>query len=165
MIMGCYYGRYKVVETLLKYGFDCNDIDENLYAILIDGDRGIRKPYCELIKHNPFFLINEFSFGVEHFNIFNLLIKYKIPIYDFEKIFIDGPYAFYDVNIVKYCIDSGMDIREHILLKSCIFWKKIDLIKLLLENSVDVDLNSYCCNLVNDNMDMKQLFGEYGYVF
>lgn len=165
MIMGCYYGRYRVVKTLLKYGFDCNEIDGNLYAILSDGDRGIRKPYCDIIKDNLFFPNNKFSFEKKHFNIFNLLIKYKIPIYDFEKIFIDGPCAFYDVNIVKYCIDSGMDIREHILLKSCVFWGKIDLIKLLLENSVDVDLDSMRCKLVNDNTDMKNLFGEYGYVF
>lgn len=166
MIIGCYCGHYDVVEILFKYGLDYNDIDENLYVIVSDGERMRNCTSLKLIKDNPYFIEQDFLHRrCKHLKIFTLLIEHKVPIYDFGEIFRDGHYDFYNVDIVKYCIDNGMDINKHILLSSCIYWKKIDLIKLLLNNNINVNLESLHCGLVNDNDDMKKLFMDYGYEF
>jgi hypothetical protein len=165
MIVGCYYGNYQVVKTSFDCGFDYNDIDANLYQVICNGTRERIFPSYDLIKDNPYFIENDFHTGANYFGIFRLLIEYRAPVYDFEKIFIDLSYSFYKVDIIKFCIDNGMDINKHISLSACIWGKNIDLIKLLLENGIIVSLSNRECILVNNNEEMKKIFMDYGHVF
>lgn len=163
LIIGCWFGHYDVVKLLVNYGLQFCD-DEDFFAIVHEGIYRNTKIYDKLQKCQLFNRLYACNFGIGQSDILKLLMNHNVPVTNFDKIF--GTYSehFFEIDIIKYCVENGMDIHM-VKMETSIYYKKYDLIRWLLDCGYVVNLSDGMWAVVNDNMDMKQLFGEYGYVF
>lgn len=164
LIVGCYYGHYEIVEILLGYGLNFCDLDEDFFAIVHDGLYGGNNGYENLIKSLPIIRQPIFKIGDGQLDILKLLINYNVPVINFDKIFRNNSKKFYDIDIVNYCVACGMDINM-VPLEICIYYKKYDLIRWLLDCECNVYLSDGCWKVIDGNDNLKTIFKDYGHEF
>jgi hypothetical protein len=163
LIIGCWFGHYDVVKLLVNYGLNFCD-DEDFFVIVHDGIYRNDKIYDKLQKCQLFNKLHTYYSGNGQSDILKLLINHKVPVTNFDKIFNIYSEKFFDIDIIKYCVENGMDI--HIVkMETCIYYRKYDLIRWLLDCGYVVNLSDGDWAVVNGGGELKKIFDEYGYVF
>ena len=182
--VACYFGHLEMVNFLLCRGSDLTSIAENLFMIIINGDNNTNDfctesaTYNKLICNN-IFRNDIFHYGKQHGDIINLLIKYNVKIPD-HTVFEILPKKFYTKDFFTYLISNGIDIHKKIrmnniifctktsvklqsILEASIYWNKIDIVKLLLDNGADLTIINPI--IIADSINhtkIKKLLLEYG---
>lgn len=165
IIISCYFGHLETLEILLGWGMQLDNIDVNLFLVLKDGLFHMGDTYETMIHKYIEGQYRTFNYGWQHHKIVDLLIEYKVPIYDFQTIFCYYRKLFYNEKFIKYCLGLGMDIDKFGLLGKCVANKNYNLVKLLLDVGADGQLLCKYSDFINLNDILKGLFRDYGYEF
>lgn len=141
LISACFFGHLNIVKMLLELGQSFDDVDENLFDVVIWGNSKpeISKCYDRLID-DDIFKNDVYEYGKDHYAIIQILMEYKISVgkCDFiEKI----NENMCKIDFYKYIV---MNVEEpngifggKTLLESATYLGNVEVINMLLECGVN----------------------------
>jgi ankyrin repeat protein len=182
-IVACYFGHLNCVEFLLSQGIHVENININLFSVIVLGHTEISSTaimYNEIVKDHTIFKDDLYNYGYKHYDILKLLIKHNIPI-PLNNIFTMNSKNMIDDDIVLYLIDNGFDLNKKTLvanvnsiltcnnyitlLELAVANNKISIVKILLKYGADVNINNnnpIIMAISNGMEDITRLLLEYG---
>lgn len=161
LVFGCFFGNYDIVKFLFEHGFKT---DENLFVAIKNGCCGNGETYNMIRQYtSPYVATNRFYVN-KYEDIIHLLIDYKIPVYDFDKLHIEL-YIFSNLKTIKYFVANGLDINEYLKMHWYIDNKKYDIIRWLLGQGMNLNLKCDYDKKIREDENLKTIFKDYGYEF
>jgi ankyrin repeat protein len=155
LIMACFCGHMDIVLLLLQWGQRFEDIEMELFTVVKDGYFNIcgDETYLTIIDNDPTFRNDVYAYGNDHLEILKLLIKHYIPIPNFTHFDLNNT-IFFDIDIIKYFIERGMDInikykyyigfeeKECNLLETSILRHNINITEYLLKSEFGLEVTN-----------------------
>jgi ankyrin repeat protein len=147
----CFFGHIHMLKYLLNYNYSLNS---ELYLMAAYGSsKDAHIGYAKLIENNTIFRNDVFNFGESYMEIFQLLMENNIGVPElvfFEILNV----KYYSMEIFGYMINLG--ICPTFILKNCIKYDILPIIKYLLENGAN------CNGLCGKTDDINEVLRDYG---
>lgn len=177
----CYFGQLDIVKLLIYKGIDLN-CSENLFLFTTNGYPSNNlhhmesAMYTKLISNGNIFRNDIYQHGKQNAEIIKLLMENNVIVTD-QTILEMLSVKLYSTELFAYLISSGIDINYTFkdlftrkmmsVLEVSVTENNLDLVKFLLENKADVNINNggpikFAGNI--NNMEIMNLLVEYGAV-
>lgn len=144
LVCACFFGHLDMVKLLLGLDIDAHVVNDKfkLYDVVVSGFKNsnyVNDTYDKLIMDNMIFRNDIFQFGDGFMDIFKMLMDLSVSMKDCREFFRFKD--FYTVEIISYFVLGGGNLYNY------------------YKNAI------YMSDLINKNIEIRNLFDEHGYVY
>jgi hypothetical protein len=169
LVASCFFGHYEIVLMLLELGMNFEDVNENLFDVVIFGMNCINigsDIYDRLVDGDDIFQNDLYEWGKEHYKIIQLLMKHNLSVGKCNFLSKIWGHDLCNVEFYKYIMMNVEDVNEKFggmtLLESSIRCRNEEVTEMLLKygmslmNPIMIVPSSVC------DENMKKLLLKYG---